>query len=89
MKTLMQDVMDEKGQVCLKPCMCREEIVFGDDECLCMRADVEHRGVDTHQAQEQIDAPNVVKAVRAHGSLVLRKAMYPGSRKLHGTRRQT
>ena len=36
--------------------MVREEIVFGDDECLCMRAYVEHRGVDTRQAQEQIGA---------------------------------
>ena len=36
--------------------MVREEIVFGDDECLCMRAYVEHRGVDTQQAQEQIGA---------------------------------
>ena len=33
--------------------MVREEIVFGDDECLCMRAYVEYRGVDTRQAQEQ------------------------------------
>ena len=34
--------------------MVREEIVFGDDKCLCMRAYVEHRRVDTQQAQEQI-----------------------------------
>ena len=34
--------------------MVREEIVFGDDEYLCMRAYVEHRRVDTQQAQEQI-----------------------------------
>ena len=50
--------------------MVREEIVFGDDECLCMRAYVEHGRVDTQEAQ-----PNVEKAVRAHGNLVLRKAM--------------
>ena len=50
--------------------MVHEEIVFGDDECLCMRAYVEHGRVDTQQAQ-----PNVEKAVRAHGNLVLRKAI--------------
>ena len=43
--------------------MVREEIVFGDDECLCMRAYVEHGRVDTQQAQA-----NVEKAVRAHGN---------------------
>ena len=36
--------------------MVREEIVFGDDECLCMGAYLEYRGVDTQQAQDQIDA---------------------------------
>ena len=41
----------------------REEIVFGDDECLCMRAYVEHGRVDTQQAQA-----NVEKAVRTHGN---------------------
>ena len=50
--------------------MVLEEIVFGDDECLCMRAYVDHGRVDTHQSQA-----NVEKAVRAHGNLVLRKAM--------------
>ena len=34
--------------------MVREEIVFGHDKCLCMRAYVEHRRVDTQQAQEPI-----------------------------------
>ena len=34
--------------------MVREEIVFGDDEWLCMRTYVEHRRVDTQQGQEQI-----------------------------------
>ena len=36
--------------------MVREEIVLGDDECLFMRAYVEHRRVDTQQAQAQIGA---------------------------------
>ena len=36
--------------------MVREEIVFGHDKCLCMRAYVEHRRVDTQQAQEPIGA---------------------------------
>ena len=39
-----------------QPGMVREEIVFGDDECLCMWAYVEHRRVDTQQAQAQIGA---------------------------------
>ncbi len=39
-----------------QPHMVREEIVFGHDKCLCMRAYVEHRRVDTQQAQEQIGA---------------------------------
>ena len=50
--------------------MVREEIVFGDDECLCMRSYVKHGRVDTQQTQ-----PNVEKAVRAHDNLVLRKVM--------------
>ena len=36
--------------------MVREEIVFGHDKCLCMRAYVEHRRVDTQQAQEPFGA---------------------------------
>ena len=52
----MQDVMDEKGTGFVwQPGMVREKIVFGDDECLCMRAYVEHRRVDTQQVQEPID----------------------------------
>jgi hypothetical protein len=41
--------------------MVREEIVFGDDEYLCMRAYVEHRGVDTQQVQDQIGATKCKK----------------------------
>jgi hypothetical protein len=37
-----------------QPGMVREEIVFGHDKWLCMWAYVEHRRVDTQQAQEQI-----------------------------------
>jgi hypothetical protein len=36
--------------------MIREDIVFGHDKCLCMRAYEDHRRVDTQQAQEQIGA---------------------------------
>ena len=36
--------------------MVREEIVLGHEKCLCMRAYVEHRRVDTQQAQEPIVA---------------------------------
>ena len=50
--------------------MVREEIVFGFDKCLCMRAYVEYGRVDTQQAQ-----PNVEKAMCAHGNLVLRKVI--------------
>jgi hypothetical protein len=35
-KTFIQDVMDEKGQVLFDNLTCFEEIVFGDDECLSM-----------------------------------------------------
>ena len=55
--------------------MVREEIVFGHDKCLCMRAYVEHRRVDTQQAQEQIGTTKCRKGSAAHGNLVLRKAM--------------
>jgi len=37
-------------------CFVCPSVVFGHDKCLCMRAHVEHRRVDTQQAQEQIDA---------------------------------
>jgi hypothetical protein len=43
-----------RDRFCLTTCMVREEIVFGHDKCLCMRAYVEHRRVDTQQAQERI-----------------------------------
>ena len=36
--------------------MVLEEIVFGHDKCLCIRAYVEYRRVDTQQAQEPIVA---------------------------------
>ncbi len=36
--------------------MVHEEIVFGHDKYLYMRAFVDHRRVDTQQAQEQIGA---------------------------------
>ena len=42
--------------------MVHEQIGFGDDECLCMRAYVEHRRVDTQQPQEQIDTTKCRKS---------------------------
>ena len=53
--------------------MVREEIVFGDDKCLFMRAYVEHR--IHNKRRNRLAQPNVERAVRAHGNLVLRKAM--------------
>ena len=55
--------------------MVREEIVFGDDECLCMRAYVEHRGWIHNKRRIKLVQPNVERAVRAHGNLVLRKVI--------------
>jgi hypothetical protein len=55
--------------------MVREEIVFGDDECLRMRAYVEHRGWIHNKRRIKLAQPNVERAVRAHGNLVLRKVI--------------
>ena len=54
--------------------MVREEIVLGDDECLCMQAYVMHRRVDTQQAQEHIGTAKWTKLF-VPGNLVLRKAI--------------
>ncbi len=71
------------GFVC-QPGMVREEIVFGDDECLCMRAYVENRGVDTQQTQEQIGA---TKCRKGSAWPWQPRFFYPKSRKSHETRR--
>ncbi len=55
--------------------MVREEIVFGDDKSLCIRAYVEHRRVDTQQRNRLVQ-PNVERTVCAHVNLVLRKTMF-------------
>ena len=52
-KTFMQDVMDEKGQVLFDNLAWFAKKF---NKCLCMRAYVEHRRVDTQQAQSQIGA---------------------------------
>jgi hypothetical protein len=93
-KTFMQDVMDEKGHVTRlvwQPGMVREEIVFVGDECLCMRAYVEHRRVDTQKAQEQIGTTKCRKSCSCPWQLRPHEgyAVIQTAKSCMGTRRQT
>ena len=59
--------------------MVRQEVVFCNDKCLCMRTYVEHMwsivGWIHSKHRNRLAQPTVEKAVRDHGNLVLRKAM--------------
>ncbi len=55
--------------------MVRQEVVFCNDKCPCIRAQVDHRRVDTHQTQEQIDTTICWKNCLSDGNLVLRKVI--------------
>ena len=63
--------------------MVREEIVFGDDECLYMRAYVDIEGWIHNKRRNRLAQPNVERAVRAHGNLVLRKAILLSKEETH------
>jgi hypothetical protein len=74
-KTFMQDVMDEKGQVLFdnlawfakKLC----SVMASASACEHMRS---IEGWIHNKRRNRLAQPNVEKAVRAHGNLVLRKA---------------
>ncbi len=90
-KTFMQHVMDEKGQVLFD-----NLAWFAKKLCLVMTSDsvCEHmwsiEGWIHNKRRNRLAQPNVERAVCAHGNLVLRKAIcYPKSRKSHETRRHT
>ena len=69
----MEDVMDDNRNVFVwQPDMVPQEIVFGDDKCLCMWTYVECRRVHNNHMNRLVQ-PNVEKTVRAHDNLVLRK----------------
>ena len=89
LKTFIQDVMDEKGQD-----LFNNLTWFAKKLCSVMTSAsaCEHMwSIEEwihNKRRNRLSQPNVEKAVRAHGNLVLRKAMLLSrEQKSHGTRR--